>query len=311
MFRAAFTSALPAKPQAVHAKRAWLSRDFASTCPHAEHRWLVNAGLIFSTRPGALSCRRRTSRPHPWSEDRPVEAGLLAHVPARASQRSPSRARHVRDVQVLDPDHVEPARDAGAGLLGPVLAPVRLAGLQPGDRVLDPPAAVRAALARASLRCSRRSRARSAPLSPGTRSSSPVDRAADTATPRSMPTVWPLPGAGTGSGTAANATCQRPGPVPGHPVGLHSRRHRAGPAEPYPSGLRHPHLAHVAGQPPHIAGLERDDPEPSFRPALRHDGPADACRRSSSPWPGRSRAAPAAAPSGSLRPATGAPPARR
>jgi hypothetical protein len=33
--------------------------------PHAEHRWLVNAGLTFSTRPGAFSCRRRTISPHP------------------------------------------------------------------------------------------------------------------------------------------------------------------------------------------------------------------------------------------------------
>ena len=28
--------------------------------------------------------------------------------------------------------------------------------------------------------------------------------------PRSTPTAWPLPGAGTGSGTAAKATCHRP-----------------------------------------------------------------------------------------------------
>jgi hypothetical protein len=48
MLRAAFTSALQAYPQAVQAypqavqrKRAWLSRDLPSTCPHAEHRWLV------------------------------------------------------------------------------------------------------------------------------------------------------------------------------------------------------------------------------------------------------------------------------
>jgi len=46
MFLAAFTSALQAYPQAVHAKRAWLSREFVSTCPHAEQRWLVNLGLI-------------------------------------------------------------------------------------------------------------------------------------------------------------------------------------------------------------------------------------------------------------------------
>ena len=65
MFLAAFTSALQAKPQAVHTKRAWLSRDFPSTRPHAEQRWLVNTGLTFSTRPGALSARRRASSPHP------------------------------------------------------------------------------------------------------------------------------------------------------------------------------------------------------------------------------------------------------
>jgi len=39
MFTAAFTSALPAYPQAVHTNRAWLSRESASTCPHAEYRW--------------------------------------------------------------------------------------------------------------------------------------------------------------------------------------------------------------------------------------------------------------------------------
>src|SRR5512135_2592328 len=65
MLMAAFTSALLAYPQAVHRKTAWLSRDLGSTCPHAEHRWLVNAALTFSTRPGAFCSSRRTSRPHP------------------------------------------------------------------------------------------------------------------------------------------------------------------------------------------------------------------------------------------------------
>src|SRR6266566_1963141 len=63
MFLAAFTSALQAKVQATQAKRAWLLRLSAATCPHAEQRWLVYAGLTVSTRPGALSARRRTSRP--------------------------------------------------------------------------------------------------------------------------------------------------------------------------------------------------------------------------------------------------------
>ncbi len=65
MFLAAFRSALQAYPQAVHAKGAWLLRLCASTCPHAEQRWLVYAGGIFSTRPGALSSSRRANSAQP------------------------------------------------------------------------------------------------------------------------------------------------------------------------------------------------------------------------------------------------------
>jgi hypothetical protein len=65
MFFAAFTSAFSVYAQATQRKRAWLSRLSAAMCPHAEQRWLVNVGLTFSTLPGALSSRRRTSRPQP------------------------------------------------------------------------------------------------------------------------------------------------------------------------------------------------------------------------------------------------------
>src|SRR6516164_2704759 len=63
MFFAALTSALSVYAQATQRKRAWLSRLSCARCPHAEQRWLVNAGLTFSTLPGALSSRRRASRP--------------------------------------------------------------------------------------------------------------------------------------------------------------------------------------------------------------------------------------------------------
>jgi len=53
MFLAAFTSAFSLKLQAVQWKMAWLLRDSRSTTPHAEHRWLVNAGSTRSTLPGA------------------------------------------------------------------------------------------------------------------------------------------------------------------------------------------------------------------------------------------------------------------
>jgi hypothetical protein len=77
MFLAAFTSALQVYLQAVHRKTAWLSRDFPSTCPHAEQRWLVWCGLIFSTLPGALFSRRPTSRPHGTLKKASAAAGTF------------------------------------------------------------------------------------------------------------------------------------------------------------------------------------------------------------------------------------------
>jgi len=88
MLIAAFTSAWQAYPQAVHWKAAWLLRAFGSTCPHAEQRWLVNAGSTFSTRPGAFSSRRRASRPHP-------DRRMPRFSPALALIKSNRRARSV------------------------------------------------------------------------------------------------------------------------------------------------------------------------------------------------------------------------
>ena len=218
----------------------------------------------------------------PGPQDLAVEPGLGADVPARVLRRASRGPGHVRDLQVLDPDHVEPPRDAGAGLLGPVLAPVGLAGPQPGDRVPRPSAAVpsRAAPWRA---CAPGAAVASAPARSGRARAAarPVDRAALTATPRSMPTTSPLPGAGIGSGTAAKATCQRPGAVHRHPVGLHARGHGAGPAEPHPPGLGHPDLADFAGHPAHVPlpAAPPGDPEPLIPPGLAPRRPPGRVRR--------------------------------
>ena len=144
MFLAAFTSALQAKPQAVQTKRAWLSRDFASTCPHAEQRWLLNAGLTFSTRPRALFSSLRTSNPQP-------EARMPRFNPAFCLTFRPGASRVPRAervmfwiFRVLHPDEVESPGQLGADLLNPVLAPVALAGFQPCDAKPHAHAAVRA-----------------------------------------------------------------------------------------------------------------------------------------------------------------------
>src|ERR1700692_3486553 len=65
MLRAAFTSALQAKLQAVHGNAAWLSRFSLATCPHALQRCDVYAAGTFSTRPGALSSSLEASSPQP------------------------------------------------------------------------------------------------------------------------------------------------------------------------------------------------------------------------------------------------------
>ena len=146
----------------------------------------------------------------PGPQDPPVQPGLGPDVPARVLPRPPRQPGHVLDLQVLDPDHVEPPRDARGHLLGPVLAPVTVPGAQPGDRVPDPAAAFEPGRALESFRARRRSLFRSRAVRAGQCSNSPVDRAAETATPRSMPTTWPLPGTGTGAGITAKATCHRP-----------------------------------------------------------------------------------------------------
>ena len=210
MFLAAFTSALSAYPQAVHTNRAWLSRESAFTCPHAEHRWLVNAGLIFSTRPGAFSSSRRTSSPHPDRKIPRFSPALartfrpgLSRVPfadrimfliLRSSTRMTSNRRAML-VLVFSAQSLRRSVSRARS---------RAMASRTRPRRLDP------RLARASLRCRRRSLARSGPVRPGAYSRSPVDRAVLTTMPRSIPTTCPLPGAGTGAGIAAKATCQRP-----------------------------------------------------------------------------------------------------
>src|ERR1019366_1325006 len=138
--------------------------------------------------------------------------------------------------------------------------------------------------ARATLRCRRRRRCRSAPPSPGTWSSSPVDRAAETATPRSMPTAWPLPGAGTGPGPAPKA----PGPRPARPPGprqcltpggtARDQRNRTHPA----FGTRtSPVWRDRRRTSPGLTATTRN---PSLRPALRHDGRGGRAGEAAGTW---------------------------
>ena len=251
-------------------------------CPHALQRWPVYTGL--SSRPGRGPCPPADVPADPSPPpDSPVEPGFRRDIPAGLFHGALGRADHVPDPQVLDADHVEPARDARGGLLRPVLAAVGLAGLQPRDRDLDPAAPTRAAPGPGELpRRRRRRRPRGRAGRGG--SISPVERAADRDAP-----VDPDNLAGTRTrdwiGDDRERDMPVATPVTGHPERLRPAE-PAGPAEAHPARLSGPRPRRTSGSGAGRRRLHRDDPEPLVRPALRHLG-RRCVPAKNPPWPVR------------------------
>src|SRR5665811_1712132 len=166
MFLAAFTSAFALCPQATHTKVAWLLRLWAAMCLQGLQVCDVYAAFTFSTRPYAFCSSRATSRPQPdlrMPRLRPVfcatflpgfctvpRAERLMPLMLRFSTRITSNLR-ARSVLVFSTQSLRrsPSLDFNR--------PIRVLTFL---RRLDPRAA------RASLRCSRRSRSASFRLSP-------------------------------------------------------------------------------------------------------------------------------------------------
>ena len=195
-------------------------------------------------------------------QDLPIQPGLGANIPTRTDRAAPGRARHVPDLQVLHPDQVEPTREVRRSLLRPVLAPVRLAGPQPGHRQLDPGAAVGAAPGAGEL-------ALQSPqpllLPPGQAGNvQQLSRRQGRRHRHAPVNAHYLPVTRRRNRLGDHGECDMPAarPIQRHPVGLDARRHGAGPAEPHPPSLRHPYLACPPAQPPHMPGLDGDHPEP-------------------------------------------------
>ena len=69
-------------------------------------------------------------QPPPLAADLTVEAPFLCHVGARAFPSSARRSGHRANLQVLDADGVEAARQIGGGLFHPVTAAICFAGPQ-------------------------------------------------------------------------------------------------------------------------------------------------------------------------------------
>src|SRR5271169_3834749 len=270
MLMAAFTSAWQVKPQAVHRKTAWLSRESRSTCPHAEHRWLVNAGPTFSTRPGALSCSRRTSSPQP-------EPRMPRFSPALARTLRPGFSRVPFADRVILPicrssTRITSNRRAMSVLVFSAQSLRRSVSraLSRAIAYLTRPRRFDPRFARASVRCSRCSLVRSRAVRVGQCSISPVDKAADTATPRVDAHGLAVTGCGNRLGDHCEGDVPPARGVTGHPVGLRARWYRAGPAEPDPPGFGHPDLADVAGHAAHVPlpPAPPDDAESLVPPGL-------------------------------------------
>ncbi len=261
MFRAAFTSALQRKPQAVHTKRAWLSRDFAARCPHALQHCEVYAGFILSTRPGALSSSRRTSRPQP---------------DARISRFSPALALTFRPGAAVVPlaERVMPVTFRFSA---------RIKSNSRASRVLVFSAqSLRRSVSRARSRewpappaCGGSShaghgrawfQAQHAPAFGASQASNVQQLTGGKCSRHGHASIdsngLAVAGRGDRGWNRGESDVPTPGPVQADAVRFHTRRYRAGPAEPYPSGLRDTHLADVARQAADLTRLDGNDPEP-------------------------------------------------
>jgi hypothetical protein len=199
--------------------------------------------------------------------DGAVESGLGPDVPPRKLPSAASRTNQIPDLQILDADDIESAGQIGGKRFDPILTPVDLPGLQPGDRGLDalpsdrtplgtgqlPPQPQQAPFfGHAQARCHQKIASRQG----GRHGDTPID-ADDLTVTRS---VKRLRDSGEGDVPAIRR-------VSGDAVRPHAVGDGPGPMEPHPADLGNPYLAHLARHSPCIPLLasSADDPE-SFMP---------------------------------------------
>jgi hypothetical protein len=197
-------------------------------------------------------------------QDASVEPGFLADIPAWVLRSTFGGSGHVPDLEVLDADRIESDRDVRAGLLYPVLAPVRLADVQLGDGQPNPTAPSRAAPCPGQLPLQTPqplpfSRGQAWRVQQFTRRQGRADNYAPVNTDHlAVARCRDRAGNGCEGDMPASSAVHR------HPIGFHARRHRPGPAESHPPGFRNPDLAGLPAQPPHVPLLTAPphDPEP-------------------------------------------------
>lgn len=194
----------------------------------------------------------------PASEDAPVEAPFLGHLPAGLLHGAPGRSGHRPRVQGFDPDRVEAPCDRRGGLLAPVLASVGLTRIQLGDRALGAGTPFGTALSTGQPLLQHpqplglsRAQARDVQQFAGGQRRRHHNPAVDT---DHGTITW------TNDGIRDVGKCDVPSarPVAGDPVRLHPLRHRARQPEAHPTDLGNPHTPNPTVQPLDMMRFDRD-----------------------------------------------------
>jgi len=232
--------ALARLPVHLPARRALLTRVRGVDLLHSARSFLLQA-----------TDKQAPSRPHNAS----IKRGLLADVAARVLSCASGGLGHVPDLKVFYPDQVKPAGNVCTGFLDPVLAPIRVAGAQPGDQMLHPCAALRLAPCAGQLpleppqplllRGGEADRVQQLSSRQGRRHRHTSVDAYRLSVTGSRDRVW----------NERKADMPAPGMIHSYPVRLRTCRHPARPSESYPSCLRDADLADMAGQVPYIPVL--------------------------------------------------------
>ena len=197
------------------------------------------------------------------SHNRSVEPGLGPYIPARLGNGATRRTGHACDLEILDPDHVEPAGKAGARLFAPVLASVGLVALQPGDGQLDGPTPVAGALrpGKLALKPQKPTLAGWAKTGDGQHLAG-GQRGRDGNAPID-PDHFAVPRSGNWFGNCCEGDMPVASSVICYPVGLDAIGDWPRAAEPHPADLRNPDRGNLPAQRAHMPGSDPYDAEPS------------------------------------------------
>jgi len=231
-------------------------------------------GIDFMDPAGGLVIQAAEQQPPSGRENLPIEAGLLAHPVPRVGNGPPSASGHALDVQPLDVDQIEAARQVGADLLTPVLADISLPSPEASDGQPSLGAPFAAALCvsqpafqQAQTPLARTADARTAQqftVRQGCAHSYPAVNADDPTCTR----AWDGPG-NRSEGHVPPASM-----IHGDPEGLHTSGNGAGPAKPDPTALGNEQFSYVSVQPTNVMRLDGDDTEPFVASGLAPCRPA-------------------------------------